>query len=270
MQSLLRADLRRILNSHGNFLGYFVVLLVFAFLGSVGTQLLMRVVADATNNETLRVAMADGYASSLNILTSLTTFSFVSLISSWCVASICWSDMRAGFERTIVSSCGKKTYYTEKIVLALVLSTIFVVAGSLFAFVCASLMIGFTYASSIVSFLLWVVFCIILCWGCASFGLAILWLVRNSTVTFLVSLALATGILSGLLVMSFGAVPEVANFISTVKEWLPSGAFTVLETVTDGEFVVDAMACAHVLVPSAVCLAISYMVALNVLPKRDL
>ena len=268
MQTLLRADLRRLRNSHGNATGYFVATIIFVLLVAVGSPMLAKLLASSSSE--LNDAVTAGWASSLNILTATIMFGFVGLMSSWCASSICWAEMRAGFERTIASSCGKKVYYTEKLVLALVLSCIFVVFGGLIAMLSAALFVGFQVASSIVSILLWMALTILVSWGCACLTLAVLWLMRNNTVAFAVGLTLCTGLLSGVLFMATSSMPEVANVISHIREWLPASAFDALATVTDGELVLEPLGYAHVLVPSAVCIVVAFVVAQNVLPKRDL
>ncbi len=268
MQTLLRADLRRLLNSHGNATGYFVATVIFVLLVAVGSPLLAKMLASSSPE--LNEGVSAGWASTLNILTGTIMFGFLGLMSSWCASSICWAEMRAGFERTMASSCGKKVYYTEKLVLALVLSCIFVVCGGLVAILSAGLVVGFQVASSIVSILLWMVLTILVCWGCSCLTLAALWLMRNNTVAFAVGLTLCTGLLSGVLFMATASMPEVANIVTSVREWLPTSAFDALGTVTDCELVLEPLGYAHVLVPSVVCVVVSFVVALNVLPKRDL
>ncbi len=268
MQTLLRADLRRLLNSHGNAVGYFVATVIFVLLVAVGSPMLAKLLASSSPE--LNEGISAGWASTLNVLTATIMFGFVGLMTSWCSSSICWAEMRAGFERTIASSCGKKAYYTEKLVLALVLSCIFVVFGGLIAVLSATLFVGVQVMSSIVSLLLWMVLTILVSWGCACLTLASLWLMRNNTVAFAVGLTLCTGLLSGVLLMATSSMPEVADVVSHVREWLPASAFDALATVTDGELVLEPLGYAHVLVPSAVCIVVSFVVALNVLPKRDL
>ena len=272
MGTLLRADLRRILNPHGNFLGYFIALVIFTVLTVVGAPLLVRLMAGMYSSGEADVAAGLGttYASTLNMMTSILSFGFVGLMTCWSSCAICFTDIRAGFERTIVSSCGKKAYYTEKLVLALVLSVIFVIVGGLLALLAGSLFIGGQIVSGPVSIVMWLALSVVVSWACACLCLAVLWILRNNTVAFLLALTLGSGLVSGVAVMATSAMPDLAQTISSIREWLPVGAYTVLETVTDGELVLSGEQLAKVFVPSAVCVAAGFLTAARVLPKRDL
>ncbi len=268
MGKLLRADLRRILSPHGNFWGYLIALVLFTVLTVVGAPMLVRLMADMGQSEVSDLAST--YSSTLAMMSSILSFGFVGLMSSWSVCAICFTDIRAGFERTIVSSCGKKAYFVEKLVLALVVSAIFVLIGGLLALVAGSLFVGARIATGVVSIVLWFVLSIIVSWACACLCLAVLWIVRNNTVAFLLALTLGSGLLSGVVIMATSTMPELSHAISSIREWLPVGAYTILESVTDGELVLDGTQLAKIFVPSAVCVAAGFVTALHVLPKRDL
>lgn len=268
MASLLRADLRRLVRPHGSFLMYLVVFLAFVVVVVLGVPALTNVLS-GMNTGSEQVQPFSGYGSPMNLFTTFMLFGWVSLITSWCATSVCWAEMRAGFSRTMVSSCGKKAYFTEKLVLALVLSLAFVVCGMVVSLL-AGMVMGLNSMSPILDVLLWAVLTTIVCWGCSSLTLAALWIFKNSTVAFAVALTLATGLVSGVVSMCVGSIPGLSDVWAEVSTWLPVAAINQLQASDGASFAPDLMAIAHILVPSAVCLAASYAVAVVALPKRDM
>lgn len=268
MATLLRADLRRLTRPHGSFLLYLAVFLALVLLVVIGTPLLTKAIA-GMNLDGEKVEAFSGYSSPMNLFASFMLFGWVSLITSWCMTSVCWAEMRAGFSRTMASSCGKKTYYTEKLLLALVLSAAFVVIGMVVAFL-GGMVMGLNAFSPIVDVLVWAVLTIVECWGCACLTLAALWLFKNSTVAFAVALTLGTGLVSGVVSMSVASIPGVADAWAELAGWLPVSAFSYLQAFDNGSFAPDLTSLAHILVPAVVCVAASYAVALTALPKRDM
>lgn len=269
MASLLRADLRRIVRPHGSFLLYLVIFLAFVLVTLIAAPIVTNMLANASQSAETKVEPFTGFASSLNLFTGLISFGWGSLMTSWCALSICWADMRGGFDRTIASSCGKKTYFAEKLLLALVLSCAFIVIGMVVSLV-AGLIIGLQSMSSPLSVLLWFVFTVLECWGCAALTLAVLWVSKNNSVASGVGLTLAMGIISSIVGMAVASIPALAELWSNITPWLPVSAFGHLQTVVDGGFAPELIDVAHILVPAAVCVGVSYVVAQVVLPKRDM
>ncbi len=269
MAPLLRADLRRLARPHGSFLFYLAIFLAFVLLTVVGAPLVVSAFSGLNQGTEAAAPAFTGYASSLNLFTGLLAMGWVSLMTSWCAASVCWADMRGGFDRTMIGSCGKKAYYSEKLLLALVLSCAFLVAGMVVSLV-AGFVMGLESLSSPVSVLLWFVLVALECWGCAALTLAVLWVSKSNTLAFGVGLTLAMGIVSGILNMSLGPIPGVNEVWSEVSSWLPNAAFALLQSVDNGELALELIDVAHILVPAAVCVGVAYVVANNVLPKRDM
>ncbi len=274
MMSILKADLRRMLNLHGNFYGYMVAYLIVVLLMSIGIPMLGNLLNDMaaqSGNTELATDMSGLFASPLAFLSSsLSAFGIVSIFASWCVASFCWSDMRCGFDRTMVSGCGKKLYYLEKLLFALAMSFVFVVIGMVVSLLAAIATVGIAGGSSVVSIVLWCVLLTLICWSCASLTLFVMWITKSHVIAMVAGFTLAAGALSSIVGLFIGSIPTLANVWGEIIAWFPCNAFSRLSIIVDGELALAAMDWAHVLVPSAACLAISFGCALAVLRRRDM
>ena len=269
MTSLLRADIRRLLQAKSGTYWFLIVLLAIIVVNAIVMHWLVKTFSDAVGGESSGTL---GYASPLEFATSLLWFGFLSLLCCLRMASLAWADMRSGFNRSIISSCGKKTYYLEKLLLALVVSFAFTVLGGIAGTGIAAASSGFDGTGSIPALILWVALVTLACWACAAATLAILWLFRSNVLAYLIGISLGSGLISTIVSLALMSVPELANAWSEVAAWFPCGSFSVLsgEYVVDGEFALSALGLAHVLVPTAVCLAFAYICALTFLCKRDL
>ncbi|MDO4853844.1 MAG: hypothetical protein Q4A43_00220 [Coriobacteriia bacterium] len=268
MTSLLRADIRRLLQVKNGTHWFLIVLLAMILINAIVMPWLIKTFSDAVGESTGTL----GYASPLEFAASLLWFGFLSLLCSLRMASLAWADMRSGFNRGIISSCGKKTYYLEKLLLALVVSFAFTVLGVALGSVIAAVSSGFDGVGSVPALALWIVLVTLACWACAAATLAILWLFKSNVLAYLIGISLGSGLISTIVSLAFMSVPELANAWSEVAAWFPAGAFSTLsgEYLINGEFALSAMGFAHVLLPTAVCLAFAYICAIAVLCKRDL
>lgn len=261
---------------HGNFYGYLIAFLVIVLLMSIGIPMLADFLNDMAAQSGSSEAASETdpsllFGSPLTFLASnLLLFGLVSIFASWCVTAFCWTEMRSGFDRTIVSGCGKKTYYLEKLLFALIVSFAFVVIGMVVAAAAAALTKGFVGGSSLFSLVAWCVLLSLLCWACASLTLAVLWLFRSHVLAIIVGLTLASGAVSSIVSMVFGSVQAVADVWGKIVEWFPTSAFSALSAVFDGELALEGIQWAHFFVPVAVCLAAAYACVLCVLRRRDL
>lgn len=268
MLSLLRADLRRINRPRAGFRGYLVLLLLMI----VATVVVFKLVSGLLANT------AEGAGTSLETYDSATTFLAVTLtslgvvgaLSCWSATSICWIDMRNGYDRSIISSVGKHVYYGEKLLLALVVSAIFMVVGSVFSIILALVMGSLASFGSVVGLIGWIVVATVVIWSCAALSLTVLWLLRNQVLSYLLGLCLCTGIGSSLVGLALSSLPEVAQAWGDLSGWFPKGAFGVVNAVSDSFIALDGESLAHLLVPTAICLVVSFAVANTVLRRRDI
>lgn len=274
MLSMLQADLHRILRRKGNFYGYMIAYLIIVLVISIGIPLLTNAFNGLSGQLGSDVQMDATalYTSPLNFLSgSLLIFGIVSIFASWCVASYCWSDMRAGYNRSIVSCVGKKTYYTEKLVFALVMSFIFVLAGSVVGTLAAAVTMGFSGIGSIPSLLLWWMLLSVVCWGNAALAVTVLWLTRSNVLAVLLALTLGGGIVSSIIGLMVSGIPVVGEAWDKITAWLPCEALSRLSScVSNDALALTVGSAAHILLPTLVCLAISFACTLTVLRKRDL
>ncbi len=269
MTSLLRADIRRLLQVKSGTHWFLIVLLAMILVNAIVMPWLIKTFSAAVGEES---AGSLGYASPLEFVTSLLWFGFLSLLCCLRMASLAWTDMRSGFNRGIISSCGKKTYYLEKLLLALVVSFAFTVLGVVAGSATAAASSGFDGVGSIPALVLWIALVTLACWACAAATLAILWLFKSNVLAYLIGISLGSGLISTIVSLAFMSVPELASAWSKVAAWFPAGAFSTLsgEYVINGEFALGALGFAHVLLPTAVCLAFAYICVSAGLCKRDL
>ncbi len=269
MTSLLRADIRRLLQAKSGTHWFLIALLAMILINAIVMPWLVKTFSGAVGGESTGSL---GYASPLEFASSLLWFGFLSLLCCLRMASLAWADMRSGFNRSIMSSCGKKTYYLEKLLLALVASFAFTVLGVVVGSVIAAVSSGFDGAGSIPALILWIALVTLACWACAAATLAILWLFKSNVLAYLIGISLGSGLISMIVSLALMSVPELASAWGEVVAWFPAGAFGVLssEYVINGEFALSALGLAHVLAPTAACLAFAYICALAVLCKRDL
>ncbi len=271
MSSLLRADIRRIVRPQSNTHWFLVVLLAVIVLAVVLVPVLVDFFNNANISEeekeainTMRVVTPLGSASTLLL------FGLVPLLASLRMATLCWADMRSGFIRTIVSACGKKTYYIEKLVLALVVSFAFLLIGFVLDLLITAIAGGFTDPSPVLDIIIWVVLATLLTWACASLTLTVLWLVKSNALAYILGISLGSGLISSLISLALGAIPAIAEVWAKIVEWFPISAVNTLNNITNGGLAYEALDYAHVLVPIAVCLAIAFACASAVMSKRDL
>lgn len=268
MTSLLRADISRILRPSSNTHWFLIVLLAAILLNVVVMPLLVNMMSSMSGSE---VPGSLGFASPLGVVSSLMWLGLLPLLSSLRIATLCWADMRSGFNRSIVSACGKKVYFMEKLVLALVVSFAFVVIGVVVTLLIALVSGGFTEGSSIFSFVLWIVLATLACWGCSCLTLAVLWVLKSNVIAYILGISLGGGLISTIISLALGGLPDIAQVWMDIVEWLPVSAVNILTSaVVDGDLVLDGMGYVHVLVPVAVCIAIGFACALAILRKRDL
>ncbi len=270
MFSLLKADVRRLFTRKGNFYGYLIAFLVLVLAISIGLPMLSDFLNSLDDPE-LRTDTSALFTSPLAFLSgALLAMGLVSIFASWCVTSVCWNDMRGGFNRTIVGCVGKKAYFVEKLLLALVVSFLFVIAGSVVGTTAAAIFAGLAGVGSIPSLLLWLVLTTLACWGNATLTLTILWLLRSNVFGMLAGLALPSGLISTIVSLVLMNVPQAGEVWGKIVAWLPCEAMTALNIVVDDALVVNGTQLAHMLAPAAVCLVVSFACALTVLRRRDL
>lgn len=270
MLSMLKADVCRLFTRKGNLYGYLIAYLVVVLAISIGLPMLSDFL-NSTGDPELVTDTSALYTSPLAFISgSLLMLGLVSVFADWCVASVCWNDMRGGFNRTIVGCVGKKAYFAEKLLLALVVSFIFVLAGSVVGTAAAAIAVGISGVGSIPSLLLWLVLTTLACWGNAALTLAVLWLLRSNVFGMLAGLALPSGFISSFVALFITSLPQVSEVWEKVVSWLPCSAMTALNRVVDDVLVLDGMQLAHILAPTAVCLVLAFACALTVLRRRDL
>lgn len=274
MFTLLKADICRIFSRKGNFYGYLIAFLAVILVFSVGIPLLADFINSqlAEQDPTQTTDLSAMYTSPLPFLAgAMLLFGVVSIFASWCVSSVCWSEMSAGFNRTIVSRVGKRIYFLEKLVFALVVCFVFVIVGSIVGTLAAALTMGLAGMGSVPSLLLWLVLVTVVCWGNACLTITVLWLFKSNVLAALCALTLGGGIVSSIISLITSSIPKVGEAWASVAEWLPCSAFSALSVnIFDDQLVLSAMELAHVLVPAAVCVAIAFACVLGVLRRRDL
>lgn len=278
MFSLLRADMRRIFRRHGSFFGFVVALLVFGlFTGAIPVIVRSLISAFGTGQtsaaeaQQLNQSLSAAYASPTGcIVTIMTGAGFLSLVTSLSAANLCWVDKRNGYDRTIVSSCGKRTYYHEKIAFALVLSVLYTVIASVFALAIGGVMSGISGMDSVPTLLCWFVSTVLVNWVCACLCMAVLWLFKSQVLVYLLAFVMSNGALTGLLGLAVnGFGQQAAELYNEFCTWLPHTAVSVAANLVDGSFVLDMGMLPNMVVPSVVCLVLTY-VAVGMLRKRDL
>ncbi len=272
MQSLLKADLHRLVGRKGNFYGYLIAFLVLLLVISIGLPLLTNFINNmAAEKGEETVSIMGTYSSPLAFLSSsLVLFGLVSIFASWCVASFCWSDMRSGFNRSIVSRVGKKAYFAEKLVFALVVSFIFVLAGCVIGTLSAAIFVGLAGIGDVVSLLLWIVLLTLVCWGNAALSITVLWLLKSNVLAMLAGLTLGSGLISSIVSLMLGSIPMVGEAWVKIVSWFPTEAMPRLSNVVDDALQLGIANLAHILVPAVVCLLVAFFCAITILRKRDL
>ncbi len=270
MLSLLKADVCRLFTRKGNFYGYLIAYLVLVLAISIGLPMLSNYLNSLDNPE-LYTDTSALFTSPLAFVSgALLVMGLVSIFASWCATSVCWNDMRGGFNRTIVGCVGKKAYFAEKLLLALVVSFIFVVSGSVVGTAAAAIFVGLAGMGDIASLVLWLVLATVVCWGNACLTLTVLWLLRSNVFGMLIGLALPSGLISSVVSLFTANLPQVSEAWSTVVSWLPCEAITTMSHVVNDVLTLDGMQWAHVLAPTAVCIVVAFACALTVLRRRDL
>lgn len=272
MNSLLRADFSRIFKHKSTVYTMLIVLLVIAFAYAILVPILQEAVRSNPSTASELTTDKPGFPMPVAYaITALLLFGNAGFLVCWAVTSVVWADARSGYDRTIISACGKRTYYREKFVLAAIISVLFVFISAILGSVASGIVSGYEDIGSIPEFFLWCCLVSIISWGSACVSLVVLWLTRNSTVAYLTGFVLSTGLLSSVMTMVLGNVSaDVAQAWGEFCKWLPTGAYNALETVTDGHINFGGENLLRMIVAPVVCLSVSYYVGLYRLPKRDL
>ena len=272
MISLLKADLARIFKHRSTVYTMFIVLLVIALAYAVLVPVVQEFLKNSNANAASELEIQKtGFGLPIKYLvTSLLLFGNAGFLICWAVTSVAWADARMGYDRTIISGCGKRIYYQEKLQLACIISFIFVFLVALIGCIASGIVSGYDEIGSVIDMLLLCLYTAIISWGCACISLVVLWLTKNSTISYIVGFILCTGLLSTVLGMVLGNVgPDVAQAWSDFAKWLPTGAFGALQNITDGHIDMGDNFL-RVFVAPIVCLVFSYVFSLHYLTKRDL
>lgn len=274
MKSLLRADLSRVFKHKSVVYTMFIVLLIIALLYAVFVPVMQDIVNKAaeTDAEMASMTSTPGFQTPLHYATTaLLLFGNVGFLTCWAVVSVAWADARTGYDRTIISAIGKKTYYREKFILATVVSAVFTVGITVIGCIASGIVSGYTEMNSVVGFIEWVCLTIILAWSCSCLSLLILWYFRNSTIAYIAGFVLCTGLLSTVLGLVFGNIsPDAVEAWNNFCKWLPTGSFGALQSIVDGSPDFSTENLLHIIVAPVVCLAVSYNLAFHRLTKRDI
>lgn len=277
MFSLLRADLRRIVRRHGSFYGFVIALFVFGlFTGAlpVLVRSLLASVAQSSGNadaEALNQALSGSYAAPTGCIVGIMMEGgFLTLITCLSAAHLCWVDKRNGFDRTIVSSCGKRTYYHEKMAFALVLSVLYAVVASVFALVIGGLISGISGMDTAPAFLGWFVSTVIVNWACACLCMAVLWLFKSQVLVYLLAFVMANSMVMSLLGLGVNNLGQQASEIyAEICKWLPHTAVSLAGNLVDGSFSFPVDSLPNMIVPCVACLVLTFL-SVGALRKRDL
>ena len=278
MLSLLRADLRRMVRRHGSFYGFVIALAVFGLLTGVLPVLMRPVLAGLSEAagetgaaEELDQALSAPFATPVTCIASImSSGGFLALMVCLSVTHLCWVDKRNGYDRTIVSSCGKRTYYHEKMAFALVLSVAFTLVASVIALVFGGLASGISGLDSPVVLIEWFCATVFTAWACACLCMAVLWLTKNQLLVFVLAVALVNPVITQLLGLAVGNLGSWASETYTkVLEWMPHTAVALAGNVVNGSFVCDLESLPNLVVPCVACVALTFL-AVGALRKRDL
>ena len=277
MFSLLRADLRRIVRRHGSFYGFVIALLVFGlFTGAlpVIVRSILASVAQSSGNAeaaALNEALSGSYATPTGCIVGIMMEGgFLTLVTCLSAAHLCWVDKRNGFDRTIVSSCGKRTYYHEKMAFALVLSVLYAVVASVFALVIGGLITGITGMDAVPAFLGWFASTVIVNWACACLCMAVLWLFKSQVLVYLLAFVMANPMVMSLLGLGVNNLGEQASeFYTELCKWLPHTAVSLAGNLVDGSFAFPADSLPNMIVPCVACFTLTFL-GVGALRKRDL
>lgn len=251
MFGILRGDIYRALQLRGNVFWYLVIFAAFVIgnvlfaalfgqpINDIFSSATDEVVASATTEEEAElyaattIDMFANFSTATNFLGhALMPFGFMTMMVCWCVTNFAWVDIRDGYIKGLVSGVGKRAYFTEKLVFALVIAVVFAIVGAVLGIGLTLLTgIGFKADESVVQILVWLLLAILVSWGCAALCLGVLWIARNQVITYLVGFLLASGFLSGLLAGVIAMVPNMdalASAFNVVMEWLPRGVVSSL------------------------------------------
>lgn len=271
MDTLLRADLSRIFKHRSVVYTMFLVLLAIALLYAVFVPIMQDFVRNSAETAS-EFSGPVGFGTPLNYaITALLLFGNIGFLTCWAVISVAWADARSGYDRTIISSCGKKVYYREKFILAFIVSAVFTFGVTLIGSIASGIVSGYDEIGSVVGLIEWACFVAIVTWGCCCASLVVLWYFRNSTISYIFGFVICTGLLSSVLGMVFGNISaDVAEAWTNFCKWLPTGSFGALQSVVDGLPDFSNENLLRTVVAPVVCLAVSYFLAYYRLTKRDL
>ena len=274
MTSLLRADLSRVFKHRSVVYTMFIVLLIIALLYAVFVPILQDVVNNAaeTASELGESAGKRGFDTPLHFgMTALLLFGNVGFLACWACTSVAWADARSGYDRTIISSVGKRVYYREKFVFSAIVSAVFTFGVTIIGSVASGIVSGYASLGSIPELILWCLMVSIISWACACVSLVILWYTRNSTIAYIAGFVLCTGLLSSVLSMVIGNISvDLAETWSEVCKWLPTGTFNSLSAISDGHLDLSNENMLRDFIPPVVLLFVSYHLAFRNLTKRDI
>ena len=269
MNSLLRADLSRIFKHRSTIYVLFAVMLVITFAYAIIIPIAQDFLKNSGEAEISDIGRT-GFAMPLQFaMTALLVFGVVGFLSSWATISVAWADMRSGYDRTIISSIGKRTYYREKFNLSVIISAIFVFGTTIIGSIASGLISGYEDMGSIIDLIFWCTFVTIISWSCACLSLVVLWTTKNSTIAYITAFVLCTGLLSGVIGMFLGNISaDVVQTWNDISDWFPKGAFAHLQVISDSRLDLSGDTNTHITITPIVCLAISYYIALHRLTKR--
>ena len=271
MNSLLRADLSRVFKHRSVVYTMFIVLLVIALLYAVFVPIMQDFVRNSAETAS-EIGSQRGFGTPLSYaITALLLFGNIGFLTCWACTSVAWADARSGYDRTIISSVGKRVYYREKFILAAIVSAVFTVGITLIGGIAAGIVSGYTEFGSVIGFIEWICLVAIATWAFTCLSLTVLWYFRNSTIAYITGFVICTGLLSSVLGMVFGNIsPDAAETWTNLCKWLPTGCYSALQSTVDGAPNFEAENLLRIVAAPVVCLFVSYHLAFHNLTKRDL
>ena len=271
MNSLLRADLSRVFKHRSVVYTMFIVLLVIALLYAVFVPLMQDFVRNSAETAS-QAGSLKGFGSPLNYaITALLLFGNIGFLACWACTSIAWADARSGYDRTIISSVGKRIYYREKFILSAIVSAVFTAGVTLIGCIASGIVSGYTEFGNVIGFIEWICLVAIATWAFTCLSLTILWYFRNSTIAYIAGFVICTGLLSSVLGIVFGNIgQEASEAWANLCKWLPTGCYSALQSTVDGAPNFETENLLHIVVAPVVCLFVSYHLSFHNLTKRDL
>ena len=271
MNSLLRADLSRVFKHRSVVYTMFIVLLLIALFYAVFVPIMQDIVQNSAETAS-QAGTQKGFGTPLNYaITALLLFGNIGFLTCWACTSIAWADARSGYDRTIISSVGKRVYYREKFILSAIVSAVFTVGVTLIGCIASGIASGYTEFGNVIGFIEWLCLVAIATWAFTCLSLTVLWYFRNSTIAYIVGFVICTGLLSSVLGIVFGNIgQEASEAWANLCKWLPTGCYSALQSTVDGAPNFETENLLHIVVAPVVCLFVSYHLSFHNLTKRDL